>query len=176
MSQSTLPQIDSLLAQSELPQSSPSIYYLWATIVAAGALVQHYLPMWLTHYWITASAAGFLLSLALGQRAASALGQINLAKQSRDSAHFGVLLIFIITALITSSASAILLIVGLGYALAGLHLARPLFLVAITIVVLHVLTHLGVIQSDLITGLILSASLAYTGWLFAKQATQQPPN
>lgn len=119
-------------------RSSPfpaSIAVLWAVICAVGFVLNDVAPANAGLYWAIASPAGFLVSCWLGYRAARAQGELDRREGMRWAMHFGTLLVALFVgasgaalgAFTGSQMGAIaLLINGVVFLLAGVHLARPL--------------------------------------------------
>ena len=59
---------------------------------------------------------------------------------------------------------SILLIIALGYCLAGIHLERPMLWVGLLTLAAYIGVVYGVINSNLILGIVISARLFVTAW------------
>lgn len=127
------------------PVHIPSIYLLWAAICLCGfPLVDFAGPSsWsIPVYWLTAGPVGGLLTWWLAERAKRRVGQINQEEGRRWAFHF---VSFGVTGLLgygmvaagqltwTGLTSLWILLIGLTYVLAGLHLERRMLPVGIVI-------------------------------------------
>ena len=123
----------------------PSIYLLWAVICLIGfPLVDFAGPgsWWIPVYWLTAGPFGGVLSWWLGYRGAHRAGQVNQEEGRRWAFHF---LAFGATGLLGFGMVAVdqltwpgltslwILLIGLTYTLAGLHLERRMLPVGIVV-------------------------------------------
>ncbi len=127
------------------PVHIPSIYLLWAAICLCGfPLVDFAGPSsWsIPVYWLTAGPVGGLLTWWLAERAKRRVGQINQEEGRRWAFHF---VSFGVTGLLgygmvaagqltwTGLTSLWILLIGLTYVLAGLHLERRMLPVGIVV-------------------------------------------
>lgn len=112
-----------------------SIAILWAAICAAGFVLNDVAPQRAGLFWGIASPAGFLLSCWLGYRAARAGGTLDRREGARWALHFATLLAAMAAAAVGVALRAFtgaqmgavaLIVCGVVFLLAGLHLARPL--------------------------------------------------
>ena len=113
----------------------PAIYFLWAGIVLVGFALPDLAPRYAGGFWFAAGIGGGLLSWWLGERDARRTGINDVALGRRYGMHWLVAgLGFLLSALpimtgradIGLGASNFLLVAGLAYAMAGVHLERPL--------------------------------------------------
>ena len=167
-----------VLRRSERSAFPRAIAYLWAAIGLVGFSLIDFAPERVGLFWTIASPVGFLLSAWLGWRHAREAGQESAREGRRHLLHWGGVLaaIFLLYPLIAQAAlqgraiaQVILLIVALGYFLAGVHLAPALKWAAAAMAVGYVATitldgfawtALGVLFA---LGLIASALAAGTG-------------
>ncbi|MGH7550727.1 MAG: hypothetical protein ACREMD_00885 [Gemmatimonadota bacterium] len=121
--------------RSERSGSPRAIWYMWAAIGAVGFALIDFRPPWVPVFWAIAGPLGFVVSAWLGRRHARTTGQESRREGYVHMLHWGgmggaiILLVFFaarghLTGV--ELAQAILLVVALGYFLAGVHLARPL--------------------------------------------------
>lgn len=119
-------------------QDSPfpvGIAVLWAAITAVGFPINDFAPERAGLFWMVAGPAGFVLSVWLGYRASRAAGESDRREGMRWALHFGSLLLTMLAAGLGTAWGAFdgaqiglvaLLVCGLTFLLAGVHLARPL--------------------------------------------------
>lgn len=149
----------------------PSIAVLWAVICGVGFTIMDFRPEIAGIYWISASIPGFLLSAWLGYRARRSAGALNRRAGSRWMLHFGTLL----AAMLVAGASGIfsgfqlgvvaLLLCGVVYLLAGVHMARPLLWVGVLLLAgVPMVVLVRQWQWTLVGGLIAAALLAVAVW------------
>lgn len=127
--------VASAVRREDRDDGIPVIYYLWAVLVAIGWALPDFAPQWTGLYWIVVGPAGGLASWWIGSRQGAKAG-INDAALGRRYAYHWLLallafcLVFLpaISGKVSAEAAAInvLLVAGLTYALAGVHLERPL--------------------------------------------------
>ena len=123
-----------LVHRSERDDTPRAIWYLWAAIGAVGFALIDFRPQSVGLFWAVAAPLGFLASMWLGWRHARALGQESRREGRTHMLHWGgmggaiaLLIFFAARGHLAGEeiAQAILLIIALGYFLAGVHLARP---------------------------------------------------
>lgn len=158
---------------------SPSIYFLWAALIAAGFALPDLAPRAAAPYWLVAGIGGGLLSWWLGVRAARRCGVNDRALGRRHGLHWIVTgLGFLLAALPmmtgvidpVNGASLFLLVGGLGYALAGVHLQRGILPSGVLMLAAYVallVFHPPYLWT--LTGLVIAAALAWSGF-----ATRRP--
>lgn len=159
--------------QQEYRSGVPEIYFLWAVLVPIGFALPDFLPQAAGLFWFVAGIGGGLLSWWLGARADRKLGINDKALGWRYGMHwmiggFGFLLAALpmIVGKVgpVEGASPFLLVGGLVYALAGVHLERPLLwsgvlmLAAYVVMVLFTLPYVWTI-----TGVVIALSLVWAG-------------
>lgn len=117
-----------------------AIWYLWAAIGGVGFALIDFRPQSVGLFWAIAAPLGFLASMWLGWRHARALGQESRREGRTHMLHWGgmggaiaLVVFFAARGHLTGEeiAQAILLVVALGYFLAGVHLAGPLLWVGL---------------------------------------------
>lgn len=126
--------------RSEHDDTPRAIWYLWGAIGLIGFGLIDFRPQSVAPFWAVAAPLGFLASMWLGWRHARTLGQ---ESRREGRAHFlhwagmgGAIALLVFFAARGHLAGeeipqAILLVVALGYFLAGVHLARPLLWVGL---------------------------------------------
>lgn len=127
------------------------IWYLWAGLVLVGFTLADLAPERVGLYWLVAGPAGFLASAWLGRRSARAAGVESRREAAGHLLHWGGMLaaIFLLVPLAATGplageamGQAVLVVVALGYFLAGVHLHRPLAWVSVLVVAGYGLTFL----------------------------------
>ncbi len=117
------------------PLGVPAIYFLWAAIVLVGFSLPDFFPRAAGPYWFVAGIGGGLLSAWLGNRHARKAGFNNQALNKRYAMHWGLgALAFMLSVLplavgrvdLATGVNNFLLVGGVIYGLAGVHLERPL--------------------------------------------------
>jgi hypothetical protein len=112
---------------------------LWAAIAVVGFALVDFAPRQAPLFWVVAGPGGFLASLWLGSRGARRAGEADRGEAFRWGAHWGGLLLAIALstlAVVAGEASwsgfgaTLLLLMGVAYFTAGIHLHRSLLLVA----------------------------------------------
>jgi hypothetical protein len=131
-----------LVARSERDDTPRAIWYLWAAIGGIGFALIDFRPDSVGLFWLVAAPVGFLASVWLGWRHARKLGQESRREGRTHMLHWGgmggaiaLLVFFAARGHLTGEeiAQAILLVVALGYFLAGVHLTRPLLWVGLVL-------------------------------------------
>ena len=117
--------LNKLLSDSE-STSYPAIYVLWGIIILLGFTIAEFKPEALLAYWIPASIIGFVLSAWLGYRKSTKIGQRDRDIGNQYMMHFAIMTVCIFIAIFTQAHEAILMIIGLAYLLAGIHLERAM--------------------------------------------------
>lgn len=138
-----------VVSRSERGAFPRAIAYLWAAIGVVGFSLIDFAPERVSLYWMIAAPVGFVFSAWLGWRQARIVGQESAREGSRHMLHWGALLaaIFLLAPLIAQGAlqgetiaQVILVIVALGYFLAGVHLAPALRWAALAMAIGYVVT------------------------------------
>ena len=133
--QQDLDYVASAVRRQDRATGVPSIYFLWAGIVLVGFALPDFRPQYAGAFWFVAGIGGGLLSWWLGERDARRTGVNDVALGRRYGMHWTIAGVgFLLSALpiFTGSGdpgqvvSSFLLVAGLVYALAGVHLERPL--------------------------------------------------
>lgn len=162
----------------------PVIYYLWAVLVAIGWALPDFAPRWTGLYWIIAGPAGGVASWWIGARQGAKAGINDTALARRYAYHWllamlAFFLVFLpaISGKVGADAAAInvLLVAGLTYALAGVHLERPLLWSGLLVFGGYVaLSTLDLPYLWTITGLVVAASLILAGLTSRKRRPVAP--
>jgi len=156
--------VNSLLKQAQ-PSGYPMIYVLWGVIVLVGFTLGSLKPQWLLEYWIVATIAGFIASIVIGKRGDSKIGQRSNEVGKRYSMHFGIMAICIFIAMFAQDYRAIILI-----SLAGLHMERIMLLVGTITIASYIGVVSGLITSNIVLGLAISAGLFSAAWATSRNS------
>lgn len=125
--------VASAVRYHDRPAGIPAIYFLWAVLVPVGFALPDFAPELAGPYWLVASIGGGLLSWWLAIRDARTCGIRDAALGRRYGFHWlvgGVAFLLCALPLVTGRGdidmvvSSFLLVSGLLYALAGVHLDR----------------------------------------------------
>lgn len=150
----------------------PSIYFLWALLVAIGFALPDFRPAWAGPYWLVAGIGGGLLSWWLAVREERRCGTIDRDLGRRFGLHWliggiGFLVCWLPVlrgAPIETMAGNFLLVGGLVYALAGIHLERPMLWSGLMMLAAYVvLSVFAPPYTWTITGLAIGLSLLWAG-------------
>lgn len=119
-----------------------SIWYLWAGVALVGFPLADVKPEWMAPFWAVAGPVGFLLSMWLGGRGARSAGVESRRDTRRHALHWGGLLLAILMLVPLAATGglaqaafgqAILVILALGYFMAGVHFARAYLWIALLV-------------------------------------------
>ena len=125
----------SSLHRREQAMGTPSIYFLWAAIIAVGFALPDLAPQYAGLFWLICGIGGGLLSMWLGYRDDRNSGYRDATLEKRFGLHWAIGGAgYLLTALPMvlgrvppdRASQYFLLLTGILYALAGLHLLRPL--------------------------------------------------
>lgn len=155
------------------PTGVPAIYFLWAGIVLVGFALPDFAPWAAGAFWFVTGIGGGLLSWWLGDRAARKAGVNDTELGKRYGFHWLVAgVAFVLCALpvivgrgeIGIGVSNFLLVGGIVYALAGVHLERPLLLSGLLMLAAYaVLVILAPPYVWTISGVVIAISLVWAG-------------
>lgn len=155
------------------PDTIPAIYFLWALIVAIGFVLPDFAPRAAGPYWIIGGIGGGLASWWLATREARRAGINDSALGRRYAYHWlfaglGLALVWLPIATgrfeIQTGVSNFLLVAGLAYGFAGVHLERPLLWSGLTMLAGYVALSLFILPYVwTITGVVIALSLAWAG-------------
>lgn len=128
-----------------------TIWYLWAGIVLVGFTLADLAPGRVGLFWLVAAPTGFLASAWLGRRSARAAGVECRRRAAAHMLHWGGMLVAILLLVPLAATGplageamgqAILVVVALGYFLAGVHGHRPLMWISLLVIAGYGLTFL----------------------------------
>lgn len=160
------------LRRSEPIHGVPAIYYLWAVIILVGWALPDFAPVYAGPFWVIAGPLGGIVSAIIGWRSDVRAGEQNRVLGMRYAWHWSLAgLACVLVALPVASGTPIshvvpyfLLIIGLAYALAGVHLEAPLRWVGLLMMAGYIALILGFPFAWTTTGVVVAAALSYTGW------------
>ncbi len=174
--------VASAVRREERDDGIPAIYFMWAALVAIGFALPDFAPRWAGLYWFTVGPAGGLASWWLGARSGAKAGVNDAALGRRHGYHWllagaAFVLVFIpaFAGRIDAAAAAtnVLLVAGLTYVLAGVHLEKPLIWSGLLMFGGYVaLSLLDLPYIWTITGLVVAASLLLAGFT---RLNREPP-
>ncbi len=160
--------IKKVLEDSASFNGYPAIYALWGCIVFIGYAIAEFQFSWSTMYWLVSAPVGMVISAWIGMRSDKKLGQQGSKAGDKYLYHFGLMVAFIFIAVFTQEYRSILLVIGLGYCLAGLHLERLMLVVGILSVLLYLAIHMGWVNSNLLVGAVFAIGFFAAAWGSAK--------
>lgn len=165
--------IANAVRREDAPRGIPAIYFLWAAIVAVGFALPDFAPNAAGPFWFISGIGGGLLSWYLGARHGRQHGINDKALGRRYGLHWTIGGVGFLLCVLPAVAGRLefvdvvgnyLLVGGLVYALAGVHLERPLMWSGLMMlggyVALNVLTTPYVWT---ITGALIALSLVWAG-------------
>lgn len=151
----------------------PAIYFLWAGIILVGFALPDWAPRAASPFWLVAGIGGGLLSWYLGARDAHRSGINDRMLGKRHGLHWLIAgVAFLLSALpaiagrvaIDGVVPDFLLVAGIAYAFAGVHLERPLLYSGLLMLAAHaVLVLFSPPYAWSITGVVVAISLAWAG-------------
>jgi len=162
-----------VVRQQERGRGLPTIYFLWAAITLVGFALPDFAPAAAGPYWFCTGIGGGPLSWWLGARAGRRAGFNDQALGRRYAWHWTLAGVgFLLAALplivgqvpAATGTSAFLLVSGLVYALAGVHLERQLLYVGCLMLAAYVV--MVIFQPRYvwtITGVVIALSLIWSG-------------
>ncbi|WP_345293734.1 hypothetical protein [Luteimonas vadosa] len=157
----------------DCPQGLPVLYFLWAALLPIGFALPDFAPRYASLYWLVVGIAGGLFSWWYGWRHARRAG-INDAETGRRYGYHWLVagVAFVLGALPMVlgrvepgiGASNFLLVAGIVYALAGVHLERPLLVSGLLMLAAYAVL---VVASPpyvwTMTGIVIGISLLWAG-------------
>lgn len=165
------------VAERSRRRSPTPIYLIWAAISAVGFPLIDFAPRSVWIFWAIASPVGTALSFWVGARSARLGGQVDRDEGRRHGLHWMALLVIVFLASILvftgripgdSFGEIVLLIVALGYFLAGVHLDRPLLGVGVLMVGAYGLLFVLTSYAWTVVGLAIAAGLGLTAILASR--------
>lgn len=150
----------------------PSIYFLWGAIVAIGFALPDFAPQLAAPFWLVCGIGGGLLSWWLAAREERRVGAVDRELGRRHGYHWliggaGFMICWLPLlrgAPIEAIAGNFLLVAGLVYSLAGIHLERPLLWSGLAMLAAYVvLSVFALPYTWTFTGIVIGLSLAWAG-------------
>jgi hypothetical protein len=170
---------------SDQPRGVPALYFLWAVLVAIGFALPDFAPRAAGPYWFVAGIGGGLLSWWQGDRHARKAGFNNKALGRRYAMHWTLGGVgFLLAALpfftgrveLATATGSFLLVGGLVYGLAGVHLERPLLWSGLLMLAGYaVLEIFAPPWLWTITGIVIAISLLWAGLAAQRQRLPEAP-
>jgi len=177
--QQDLDYVASAVRRRDQPVGAPSIYFLWALLILIGFALPDLRPQAAGAYWLVAGIGGGVLSGWLGTRDARRHGIHDAELGRRYTWHWliagaGFLLCGLAVALGRVDplipGGNFLLVAGLSYAFAGVHLNRPILWSGLLMLAAYaVLVAFAPPYTWTITGVVIALSLVWAG-LAARRA------
>lgn len=182
--QQDLDYIAATVRRRDLPIGVPAIYFLWAAIIGVGFALPDFAPRHLNAFWLVFGFGGGLLSWWLGERDARRSGFNDPELGKRYGMHWGIGgIAFVLTSLPLllgrvpppQGGASFLFTTGLLYALAGVHLARPLLWSGLLMLAAYaLLTVFALPYTWTLSGVSIAVSLVVAG-LCAQRARSVMP-
>lgn len=171
--QQDLAYVASAVRRHERLLGPPAVWFLWALLVPVGFALPDFAPRSAGAYWFVAGIGGGLLSWWLGQREMRRCGRQDVELSRRIGLHWiiaGVGFVLCGLPMMTgrvAPADAVpgyMLVAGLVYALAGVHLLRPMLWIGTLMLAAYaVLVVAGPPYAWTITGVVIAIALAWAG-------------
>ena len=171
--QSDLDYISNTLREDATAGGIPALYFIWGGLIAVGFSLPDLAPRVTGIYWLVAGIGGGLSSWWLGERESRRQGVKNARVAKRYGLHWGLmgvafLLCFLPLLLGRVSpemgGANFLLVTGIGYGLAGVHLERPLLWCGLLMLAAYgILVVLMPPYTWTITGITVGLSLLWAG-------------
>lgn len=177
--QSDLDYIRGAIREDPTAGGIPALYFLWATLIAVGFSLPDFAPQFAGIYWLIVGIGGGLFSWWLGARQSRRAGINNSQLGHRYGLHWclvGAAFLLCFLPLMLGRVSPemgganFLLVTGIAYSLAGVHLERPLLWCGILMLIAYgVLVLLLPPFMWTITGITVGIALCWAG--FSRRAT-----
>ena len=166
--------VASAVRRHDRPLGPPAVWFLWALLVPVGFALPDFAPRSAGAYWFVAGIGGGLLSWWLGQREMRRCGRQDAELSRRIGLHWilaGAGFVLCGLPLMTGRvgpADAVpnyMLVAGLVYALAGVHLLRPMLWIGTLMLAAYaVLVVADPPYAWTITGVVIAIGLAWAGF------------
>lgn len=171
--QQDLEYVASAVRRQDRAMGVPAIYFMWAAIIAVGWALPDFAPQLAAPFWIVCGIGGGLVSMWLGARDSRHSGTLDRERGRRHGLHWLVTgIAFLICWLpvlrgapIESAVGNFILVAGLSYALAGVHLERPLLWTGLLMLAAYLLLNLFALPYTwTVSGLVVGAALVWAGY------------
>jgi hypothetical protein len=163
-----------VLRKSARGTSPLAIYVLWAALTLVGFALVDFAPRRVGAFWMAAGPAGGLLSAYLGMRHGRKIGQLSREEGIRHAWHWSGMMAALLLAAPLGAAGIVdwtilsrifLLIIGLVYFLAGVHLERPLFWIGLLMMAGYGALFLIPAYGWTLTGVLVATGLLASGFI-----------
>lgn len=180
---SDLGYVREVVRTSEQGPSVPAISFLWAGICLVGFSLIDFAPRHVGLYWSIAAPVGFLTSGFLGWRHSRRQGQMRRDLGIRYGLHmFGMMAVIFLASILGMTGAVawqelsklILLIIGLAYFLAGLHLERPLLWIGILMMAGYLALFVIPAYGWTLIGVLVAVALVSTGLIERRKSGTSP--
>ena len=158
----------------ERPLGPPAVWFLWALLVPVGFALPDFAPRSAGAYWFFAGIGGGLISWWLGRGEARRRGVQDAELSRRMGLHWliaGVGFVLCGLPMMTGqvepgiAASSYMLVAGLVYSLAGVHLLRPMLWIGVLMLAAYaVLVVADPPYAWTLTGVVIAVGLAWAGF------------
>ena len=171
--------VGGLLRKSERGTSPFGVYLLWAGMVLVGFSLVDFAPQRVGLFWFIGGPLGGVLSAFLGHRYAVRIGQVNRAEGIRHGWHWSGVMLAILLAVPLGVTGAVdwrilsrvfLLLIGLAYFLAGVHLEKPLKWAGLLMMAGYVALFFIPAYGWTLVGALVAATLVVSGLLERRRA------
>ena len=174
--------VASAVRRQDRPSGIPLLYFMWAGLVLVGFSLPDFAPRYAGMYWFFAGIGGGLFSWWMGARDERKYGINNTELGKRYGYHWvtvGAAFLLVGLSMATGrvpvgdAAATYLLVGGLGYTLAGVHLDRPILWSGLLMFAAYiVLTIFQLPYTWTITGIVIALSLIWAGLTTQRQRRQ----
>ncbi len=174
--------VASAVRRQDRPSGIPLLYFLWAGLVLVGFSLPDFAPRYAGMYWLFAGIGGGLFSWWMGAHDERKHGINNTELGKRYGYHWvtvGAAFLLVGLSMATGrvpvgdAAANYLLVGGLGYTLAGVHLDRPILWSGVLMFAAYiVLTIFQLPYTWTITGIVIALSLTWAGLTTQRQRRQ----
>src|SRR3546814_201742 len=165
--------VTSTVRRERVGRGVPAVYFLWASIVPPGFALIDFFPQSAGLYWCVFGIGGGALSWWLGMRDGRRHGFNDSALGRRYALHWAIAAAGFMLAMLPAAVGLVdvdgalpgfLLVGGLVYALAGVHLERPLLWVGVLMLAAYVvLVLLAPPHLWTVAGVMIALALVWTG-------------
>jgi len=164
--------VRSAMERGEASPAPRLICFLWAAIGGIGFALVDLRGEWAPAYWTVAGPTGFLASLALGWRHARLTGRLRASSGLRNLLHWGAMMAAILLAGLlpargllswAGTGPAFLLLLALGYFLAGVHLDRAFRWIGLLLAGGYLLVLFAPAHAWLLLGVLFAVALVAAG-------------